>query len=175
MKANELQQLQQVIKRMIKEEVASEVSKAMGKVLVEMVKEIKRPVAPVLSEEVEEVPVPVLKTKNPKLNAVLAETARTNGLTPRPENKTSFVQLMDGGFEKIGKHENLDIGQPTTKMEFLKQMVNESVAPPVQSVLDSPEELPPGLQNLFKKDFRSILALSKTKNGSYSPNVSMNG
>ena len=75
MKVNELQQL---IRRMVKEEVANEVSKAMGKVLVEMVKEIKKTsTAPVLSEEVE-VPVPVLRTNNPKLTAVLAETARSN-------------------------------------------------------------------------------------------------
>lgn len=174
MKANELQQL---IRRMVKEEVAAEVSKAMGKVLVEMVKEIKNPsnAAPTITEE-EEPTVPVLKTNNPKLNGVLAETARNYKPLPRTEEGSSLVELMEGGFEKIGKHEKVEVGQPKTKMDFLKQMVNESVQPSTTSVLDvAPSELPPGLQGLFKKDFRSILALSKKKAGGYSPNVSMEG
>jgi hypothetical protein len=171
MKATELQQL---IRRMIKEEVAAEVSKAMGKVLVEMVREIKNsPTAQTITEE-ETPDVPVLKTNNPRLNSVLAETARN--YKPLPRENTSLVDLMEGGFEKIGKHEKVEAGQPKTKMEFLKQMVNESVQPHAESVLDvAPEELPAGLQNIFKKDFKAILNLSKSKRGGYSPNVSMDG
>lgn len=170
-------QLKQLIRRMVKEEVAAEVSKAMGKVLVEMVKEIKNPsnAAPTITEE-EEIIAPILKTNNPKLNGVLAETARHYKPLPRTEEGSSLVELMEGGFEKIGKHEKVEVGQPKTKMDFLKQMVNESVQPAAQSVLDvAPEALPPGLQGLFKKDFKSILALSKKKAGGYSPNVSMEG
>jgi hypothetical protein len=171
MKANEI--LKQVIKKMVKEEVAAEVSKAMGKILVEMVKEIKNsPTAQTITEETPN--VPVLKTNNPRLNSVLAETAR-NYKPLQKDETTSLVALMEGGFEKIGKHEKMDVGQPKTKLEFLKQIVNESVQPHIESVLDvAPEELPAGLQNVFKKDFKSILALSKTKRG-YSPNISMDG
>ena len=171
MKVNELQQL---IRRMVKEEVASEVNKAMGKVLVEMVKEIKNsPTVQTITEE--EIPdVSILKTNNPKLNSVLEETARNYKPLPKNES-TSLVDLMDGGFEKIGKHEIIDPGQPKTKMEFLKQMVNESVQPAVPSVLDGGTPIPESLKKIFKKDFRSILNLSKTKHGGYSPNVSMDG
>jgi hypothetical protein len=168
-------QLKQLIQRMVKEEVAAEVSKAMGKVLVEMVKEIKNsPSTQTITEETPD--VPVLKTNNPRLNGVLAETARNYKPLPRTNDGSSLVELMEGGFEKIGKHEKVDVGQPQTKMDFLKQMVNESAPPAQMSVLDvAPEELPAGLQNLFKKDFKSILALSKKKQGGYSPNVSMDG
>jgi hypothetical protein len=173
---NAQDQLKQLIRRMVKEEVAAEVSKAMGKVLVEMVKEIKNTpnAAPVITEE-EEVSAPILKTNNPKLNGVLAETARNYKPLPRTADGASLVELM-GGFEKIGKHETVDVGQPKTKIEFLKRMVNESVQPPAQSVLDAaPEELPAGLQNIFKKDFKAILNLSKSKRGGFSPNVSFDG
>jgi len=175
MKPNTNELLKQVIRKMVKEEVTAEVNKAMSKILVEMVKEIKNtPTTQTITEE-ETPEVPVLKTNNPKLNSILAETARNYKPLPRGEN-TSLVALMEGGFEKIGKHEALEVGQPKTKMEFLKQMVNESVQPHADSVLDvAPEELPVGLQNIFKKDFKAILTLSKTKRGGYSPNVSMDG
>ena len=56
--------------------MAEEVSKAMGKVLVEMVKEIKSSNSPRITESIEE-PVDeipeVIHTKNPKLNSVLAK------------------------------------------------------------------------------------------------------
>jgi len=174
MKPSELIQL---IHRLVKEEVANEVSKAMGKVLVEMVKEIKKPTStPVLRERVE-TPVPAMatpKTNNARLNSALEDSAKR--YKPAPRQGGSLVELMDGGFDKIGKHENIPTGQPATKMDFLRQIVNESASPELPSVLDAPvEELPPSLQNIFKKDFRSIVALSKEKRGGYSPNVSFEG
>ena len=174
MKPSELIQL---IHRLVKEEVANEVSKAMGKVLVEMVKEIKKPTStPVLRERVE-TPVPAMatpKTNNARLNSALEDSAKR--YKPAPRQGGSLVELMDGGFDKIGKHENIPVGQPATKMDFLRQIVNESASPELPSVLDAPvEELPPSLQNIFKKDFRSIVALSKEKRGGYSPNVSFEG
>lgn len=172
MKIDELKQLiRQLIKEEVASEVASEVSKAMGKVLVEMVKEIKKPSKQELVESYEEpIPQSILKTNNPKLSSALAETAQNYRPLPRQETRGSMVELMEGGFEKIGKHEVVTDGQPTSKLDFLKQMVNESVQP-VASVLD--EAQPPVLQKLFKKDFRAILAKSREKNGGYSPNVSM--
>ena len=174
MKPSELIQL---IHRLVKEEVANEVSKAMGKVLVEMVKEIKKPTsAPVLREHVE-APATALatpKTNNPRLNSALEDSAKR--YKPAPRQGGSLVELMDGGFDKIGKHEVVAEGTPATKIDFLKQIVNESVSPEIESVLDAdPSELPPAAQNLFNRDFRSILALSKQKQGGYSSKVSMEG
>lgn len=176
MKSNELIQL---IHRLVKEEVANEVSKAMGKVLVEMVKEIKKPASNQVLQERVEAPAPMSamaapKTNNPRLNSALEDSAKR--YKPAPRQGGSLVQLMDGGFDKIGKHEVVAEGTPATKIDFLKQIVNESVSPEIESVLDAdPSELPPAAQNLFNRDFRSILALSKQKQGGYSSKVSMEG
>lgn len=174
-------QLRQLIRKMVKEEVTAEVNRAMGKVLVEMVKEIKKPTKPIVESQEEpeevteeaEVTAPILKTANPKLNSVLAETARNFKPLPKTDEGVSLTDLMDGGFEKIGQNETVELEKPKTKIDFLKQMITESAVPAAPSVLDNTAELPPGLKKLFKKDFKGILELSKKKQGGYSPNVSM--
>ena len=174
-----IDELKKHLKQLIREEVSAEVSKAMAKVLVEMVKEIKKPVKQetiVESTELEEQEAPaILKTNNPKLSSALAETARNYKPLPQQNRNSSMVDLMDGGFEKIGKvkdNEIFETPKPATKIDFLKEMVGETSVPANNSVLDS-QDIPDHLKNVFKKDFKSILALSKQKKGLYSPNVSM--
>lgn len=169
MKIDELKiALKSMIRAEVKKAVAEEVSKAMGKVLVEMVKEIKtnNPTPRLVQEsvEVEEEEgltpdAPVLKTNNPKLNSVLAETARRFKPLPRTaEMSAGFAELMDGGFDKIGQGEDIGIKQPATNLDFLKQMVSQSpqvVSQP--SALDGGSEVPDALKKVFKKDFRAIM------------------
>lgn len=179
MKANQAEQLRQIIRKIVREEVSSEVNRAMGKILVEMVKEVKRtPVtsAPEEVEESEETNMPVLQTNNPKLNGVLAETARHYRPLPKAESGESLVSLMEGGFEKIGKHEVVAAGTPATKMDFLKQMVNESVRE-TPSALDANAPVPDALKKIFKKDFRAILKKSKegAGGGFFNPSAVLSG
>ena len=161
MKIEELKKaIRNLVRQEVKKVVAEEVSKAMGKVLVEMVKEIKSNNPSPIVEEVEELPprTAILHTNNPKLNSVLAETARHF----KPLKNTSDVglaELMDGGFDKIGQGETAGVGAPATKIDFLKQMVGssplmESTQP---SALDGGAEVPDALKKVFKKDFRAIM------------------
>jgi len=181
MKANQAEQLRQIIRKMVKEEVSSEINKAMGKILVEMVKEVKRTPTPPATEEMEEeeeetTNMPVLQTNNPRLNGVLAETARHYRPLPKVESGESLVSLMEGGFEKIGKHEVVEAGTPATKMDFLKQMVNESVRE-VPSALDANAPVPDALKKIFKRDFRAILKKSKegAGGGFFNPSAVLSG
>ncbi len=159
MKINELRQ---VIRQVVREEVASEVSKAMGKVLVEMVREIKSPSndKQPINEEAEEIAAatnaPVIKTKNPKLNSVLAETARNFKANQQPREGTSLVDLV-GGFDKIGKGENADVAEPVTKIDYLKSIITENTHTNTPSVLDAGSDVPDMLKNVFKKDFRATM------------------
>ena len=166
MKIDELKKaLRNIIKDEVKKVVAEEVSKAMGKVLVEMVKEIKSNDSPqrLVKESIEEeIDVPVLKTNNPKLNGVLAETARNFKPLPRTSDMSNnFAELMGSGFDKIGANEDVGLtGQPSTpatKMDFLKQMVGQSDSPSQPSVLDGGSEVPDFLKKVFKKDFRPVM------------------
>jgi len=160
-----------LIREEVKKVVAEEVSKAMGKVLVEMVKEIKTPKINKqdINEEYikEESPFKpaIIKTNNSKLNSVLAETARNF----RPLKKTidsNLVELMDGGFDKVGQDEEINISQPSTNMDFLKQMVGETPVQTQKSVLDSNNEIPDCLKKVFKKDFRAVMKkMDEQKNG----------
>ncbi len=129
MKIDDLKKaLKGLIREEVKRAVAEEVSKAMGKVLVEMVKEIKSNPSQRIVEEVEleeESDAPILKTNNPKLNSVLAETARHFRPLPRT-SENSLSAMMEGDFEKIGKSQDVGIDAPVTKMDFLKQMVGQS-------------------------------------------------
>ena len=129
-----IDELRKAIKALVREEVkkavAEEVSRAMGKVLVEMVKEIKvnNPPKKVVEEEIEQPEqTPILQTKNPKLNGVLAETARRYRPLPRDPSTPGLVELMDGGFDKVGRGQEMNITnqptEPVTKMDFLKQNV----------------------------------------------------
>ena len=171
------------MKPIIKETISSEVSKAMGKLLIEVLKEsktsspnkmVRQQTEESLLEEIEEqqINLPILKTNNPKLNKVLAETARN--FKPLPKDNSSLVELMDGGFEKIGKHDVVTTGTPSSKLDFLKQMVGTpSQDSNTTSVLDQGVAIPENLKKVFNRDFRQVLALSKEKHGGYSPNVSI--
>lgn len=158
MKVNELRLL---IRQIVKEEVASEVSKAMGKVLVEMVKEIKRPNQTVIKESVqeeeeEEIQAPILKTKNAKLNSALAATAHRFKPLPRQPG-AGLVELMEGGFDKIGQNESTGVTEPATKIDFLKSMVGNGGVSQTPSVLDNGAAVPDALKAVFKKDFRAVM------------------
>lgn len=163
MKAEKLKiAIRNLIREEVKKIVAEEVSKAMGKVLVEMVKEIKttskKPIIESQESEYvqEEIPETVFKTNNPKLNAVLTETARN--FTPTRKNiEGSMAELMDGGFDKVGQGEQLGISQPATNMDFIKQMVAQTPTQTQSSVLDSGVNIPKELKNVFKKDFRALM------------------
>ena len=159
MKIEELKKaIRNLIRQEVKKIVAEEVSKAMGKVLVEMVKEIKSNNPSTIVEEVEEEvePAAVLQTSNPKLNSVLAETARNfKPLQRTPDS--SLVELIGGGFAKIGKDTDTNIGTPATKIDFLKQMVGQSSEVNQPSALDGGAEVPAALKKVFKKDFRAVM------------------
>ena len=162
MKIEELKKaIRHLVRQEVKKIVAEEVSKAMGKVLVEMVKEIKSNNPSPIVEEVEEAPsrAAVLQTKNPKLNAVLAETARHfKPLQNTPDTVVGLAELMEGRFDKIGREEMAGV-EPTTKIDFLKQIVGTSplVESNQPSALDGGAEVPDVLKKVFKKDFRAIM------------------
>ena len=181
MKSNQVTQLKELIRGMVRQEVKSavqeEVSKAMGKVLVEMVKEIKKPAPKVVVTEsvenvdsVEEAPeepmvrapkVAVIKTNNPKLNSVLAETARNFRGLPRQEN--SLAELMGGDFNKVGDGDESVYEAPTSNIGYMKQIISENTTQGgTPSVLDAKSELPSHLQKLFSgKNLGAILKKSK--------------
>jgi hypothetical protein len=173
MKIEELKKaIRHLVRQEVKKIVAEEVSKAMGKVLVEMVKEIKSNNPSPIVEEVEEIPsrAAVLQTKNPKLNAVLAETARHfKPLQNTPDMSVGLTDLMEGGFDKIGRGESAGVEAPATKIDFLKQMVGSPLMESSQpSALDGGAEVPDALKKVFKKDFRAIMKRidEQKKNGS---------
>lgn len=164
MKAEDLKiAIRKLIREEVKKVVAEEVNKAMGKVLVEMVREIKDVPKRVVTESVEYVeepvrkaaPVAIIKTNNAKLNNVLAETAKN--FTPLQKSGTSMVDLMDGGFENVGQNERVEMGEPKTNMDFLKQIVSQTPVAQTPSVLDNKAAIPEALQNVFKKDFRAVM------------------
>ena len=132
----------------------------MGKVLVEMVREIKSTPKSVVTEEVEEeISESPINTNNPKLNSVLAETARHfKPLQKTADMSTGLAELMDGGFDKIGQNESIEVTKPSSNMDFLKQMVAQSPQSTNQSsALDGGAEVPDILKKVFKKDFRAVM------------------
>jgi len=148
------------IKQLIREEVSSQVNKVMGKMLVEMIKEARQPV----SEQQVESPI---QTRDPRLNSVLAETARRSQPLPR---RNSLVELMDGGFDKIGggtepAYTNAGSTEPVrariepdgTNIGFMKSIVSEgTVLDQQQSVLGT-DAVPDVLKGVFNKNFRSVI------------------
>src|SRR5271168_3173264 len=106
MKLNELKTtLRALIREEVKKVVADEVNKAMGKVLVEMVKEIKYSPSEnkTVNESVEHeksTDVAAIKTNNPKLNSALADTAKNFKPLKKTSDSTSLTELMGGDFEK---------------------------------------------------------------------------
>ncbi len=160
------EELKKAIRRLIKEEVkiavSEEVNKAMGKILVEMVKEIKSDNSSlsIVNEQYknnEEPEIPIIKTNNPKLNSVLSETARNFKPLPKTNNSSDLMTLMSGDFEKVGKDENINLEKPSTKLDFLKQMVGQSSPLNQPSALDGGSEVPDILKKVFKKDFREVM------------------
>lgn len=165
MKINELKQL---IRQLVKEEVSSEVNKVMGKVLVEMVREIKIPtINKQTSTEEESVSTfqpPILKTNNPKLNGVLAETARNFKPSQESPGGSSLAELVGGEFNKIGGDENIITSNPLSKIDYLKTVITENTLTP--SALDGGEAVPDMLKKIFKKDFRPVMkAINEKKKG----------
>lgn len=168
------------IRQLIKEEVSSQVNATMGKMLIEMVQKSNSTVGrkKYIGQEVpEQSPI---NTNNPRLNAVLAETAR--GFRPNPrEGRGSLAELLDGGFDKIGTNEDVSYevrGSPQTPKEilndgtnvgFLKQIVSEGVSTgQVQQSVLGTASVPDVLKSVFKKDFRSVIRKmdEQKKNGS---------
>jgi hypothetical protein len=175
---NKTEQLKQVIRALVKEEVSRQVSKAMGQLTVELLKEVTKPTKSELREaahetqsdrefteppyveqeetaEEEQPPsrVAVIKTTNPKLAAVLAETARNF----RPLQKVNdAVAGLDSEFEKIGGNERMTLKDAGSKVQFLKDLVGESVSPAATSITDN-AAVPVELKKVFKKDFRALM------------------
>jgi hypothetical protein len=170
--------LKQLLRQIIREEVTEQVNKAMGKILVEVLKESRKiPPSPTVVEE-EKTNRPLPLTKNEALNAVLAETARTHTHLPNNDEGVSLAQLMGDGFDKVGQNEKA-VTTPTTKIDFLKQIVNESATSAQGSVTDSPA-VPEMLKKVFKKDFRAIMKKMEDQKkegnqGLYAGKVSLGG
>jgi hypothetical protein len=160
------------VKQLIKEEVYSEVNKVMGKMIVEMIKESKQPST---NSQVES----PINTRNPKLNSILAETARSSRPQPR---RSTLVDLMDGGFDKIGgglepaytsTGNKTILSEPKTNidgsnMSFVKSMVTEgAVIDQQQSVLGT-DAVPDVLKGVFNKNFSKVIKKmdEQKKNGS---------
>jgi len=166
-----LDELKKAIRILVREEVkhavSEEVSRAMGKILVEMVKEIKNNDK---SQTIVESTTPptIINTKNQRLNSALTETAMYSKPLPKSNLTSNLAELMDGEFNKVGQTENVSYKEQTThtpqssyekpskNMDFLKQMVGESIVPQQKSVLDS-GDVPDVLRGVFKKDFRTIM------------------
>jgi len=159
------------IRQLIKEEVASQVNTTMGKMLVEVLKDKRTPAK---EEAPTESPI---HTNNPRLNSVLAETARSFRPAQR-EGRGSLAELLDGGFDKIGgevepayedaipQKQEISDG---SNMGFLKQIVSEGVSTgQVQQSVLGTNAVPDVLKNVFKKDFRSVIRKmdEQKKNGS---------
>jgi hypothetical protein len=174
MKANDLVRLidklvekkvENKISQLIKEEVSAQVNSTMGKMLVEMINGSNFTRKDYIGQEVPNLPSPI-NTNNPRLNSVLAETARNFRPIPK-EDRGSLAELLDGGFDKIGSEDSVydtEISQPKpvvsdgTNVGFLKQIISEgsTTGAPQQSVLGT-NAVPDILKGVFKKDFRSVM------------------
>lgn len=151
------------VKQLIREEVSSQVNKVMGQMLVEMVSRGKTAPA---QEAPLETPI---NTRNPKLNQVLAETARYSRPIPRA---TQLAEIMGGDFDKIGAEvEEAYNGiagsaapaaprvvEPDgTNIGFLKSMVSEGTTTgQVQSVLGT-DAVPDVLKGVFFGKARDVV------------------
>lgn len=149
------------IRQLIKEEVSSQVNATIGKMLVESLR--GGPSTSKREYVEEETPLhSPINTNNPKLNNVLAETAR-NFRPLKKEVGTSLAELLDGGFDKVGGEEEVytkpqPVVNDGTNIGFMKSIVSEGVTTgtPQQSVLGT-EAVPDVLKGVFKKDFRAVM------------------
>lgn len=146
------------VKKLIREEVSSQVNAVMGKMLVEMV----RGKAPVQEPPLES----PIQTRNPRLNNVLAETARYSKPLPRT---TQLAELLGGDFDKVGGEVEETYGSVAgtpaprvvepdgTNIGFLKSMVSEgSTTGQVQSVLGT-DAVPDVLKGVFFGKARDVV------------------
>jgi hypothetical protein len=152
------------IRQIIKEEISSEINKAMGKILVEMVKEVKKmPITEEIHKEEKPLQSPI-NTSNLKLNSALAETAKNfKPLQKTSDASLSLVELMDGGFDKIGEKNISYSGQQPkiepdgTNIGFLKSMITEGTsAGQSQSILGT-DAVPDVLKNIFFKKAKDVM------------------
>jgi len=166
------------IRQLIKEDISSQINATMGKMLIEMVQKSGNSGGGRKDYVGQEVPDPSpINTNNPRLNAVLAETARHSRQLPR-EARGSLAELLDGGFDKIGGDVEPAYEQTTqprqvvsdgSNMGFLKQIVSEGVSTgQVQQSVLGTDAVPDALKSVFKKDFRSVIRKmdEQKKNGS---------
>lgn len=161
------------VKQLIREEVSSQVNKVMGQMLVEMIS--KRKSAPVVEAPLE---TPI-NTRDPKLNRVLAETARYSRPLPKA---TQLAEIMGGDFDKIGDVEEAyngvagsaapavhrNVEPDGTNIGFLRSMVSEGTTTgQVQSVLGT-DAVPDVLKGVFFGKARDVVRKmnEQKKNGS---------
>jgi hypothetical protein len=167
MKTNELKQ---ILRKLISEEVKKEVQAQLPKLLFEMigkqptaVKTNSNPSSPVISESrgkpiVKSAPQPIVEkplkkyAKDPLLNQILNET--TPGLPQSPYG-TSVLAALDDDFDKLGISDEF-AGE-------LREVLNENTTQPSQPT--SPESTGTDLNKLFNKPFKQILERSKQKSG----------
>jgi len=155
------------INRSVKELIKEEITKAMGKIIAELIlskgdiitetatKMVPKQESPQLIAEARE--IPSIKTGNPKLDAILKETAAKHTGIPREEH-VDYSELV-GKFDKVGVSEEIVSSQkkePETNIDFLKQMVSPSVET-TPSVTEIPGAVPDSLKKIFKKDFSAVL------------------
>ena len=176
------------IQQLIKEEVSSQVNVTMGRMLVEV---LNKNNGSSNSNETEEPIQSPIKTNNPRLNSVLAETAK-NFKPLKKDVGGSLAQLLDGDFDKIGLNEdvNYELQSPQssnqsindgTNVGFLKSIVSEGITTGTsqQSVLGT-SAIPDVLKGVFKRDFRDVIKKmdEQKKNGSpgmINPNMILSG
>jgi hypothetical protein len=167
MKPNELKQL---IREIVKQEVSSEMNNQMIKLVAQILKETHNNTneTPRLEEGVSKKPnIKNRKiTGNPILDSVLSETKPFSR-----EEKSEFSQIINEGFDRIGGNETA-ITEPATKLDYLKQIVSRDT-PQRSSIMDNPA---PEVKKLFNKDFRAILNKSKNpSSGMFNPGSILSG
>lgn len=158
-------ELKQIIREVVKEEVAEAVNNQMVKLVAQLLKESRNTPTNNSSKKsvVESITKPnktnrTIITGNKELDDILSET------TPfTKEQRGEFSQLMQESFHKVGTSEEIfeSVSEPKSKMDYLKQIVSPTIQK--QSVVDS---APPDIKKkLFNKDFSAILKRSKLGSG----------
>jgi hypothetical protein len=166
MKANELKEL---IRPLIAEEVQKQLPKLLFEMLGSQSKTVVRESVTPSKQEVfptnrkppqQQYQQPAVQqkkpikkfVKDPILNQILNET--TPGLPQTPYG-SSIVDLDSGGFEKIG-------GMSEEFRTEMRTLMGEGINS--EEIVNETQPLP-NVQNLFNKDFKSILNKSKEKGG----------
>ena len=183
------------LRQLIKEEVSSQVNATMGKMLIEALSSNKNNIANIENTRTDymgkEIPnVSPINTNNPKLNSVLAETARH--FKPLKKNVGgSLAELLDGGFDKIGNSnetiykeaEKIKLPEPVidnSNEGFLKQIVSEGTTTGQQQSILGTNAVPDVLKSVFNRNFRDVMKKmdEQKKTGSQgliNPNMVLSG